>query len=167
MATALLDHVPSHPSAKIPSLVQIDVNDRLRRAMCHNARDRRYTDRRHNRRLAYPYPIHLTPVGIDDSTPQGETIIVVGKHLSECGLDFYHNQPLPYRRMIASLRQGETDWMGLLVDLTWCRFTRHGWYENGGRFIEMIRSPMEDLDRHPVVEDLNILGALPVYDETT
>ena len=29
-------------------------------------------------------------------------------------------------------------WFGFLIDLTWCRFTRQGWYESGGRFLESV-----------------------------
>jgi hypothetical protein len=25
-----------------------------------------------------------------------------------------------------------------MMDLTWCRFGRHGWYENGGRFLQIL-----------------------------
>jgi hypothetical protein len=32
--------------------------------------------------------------------------------------------------------------MGVLVDLKWCRFTRHGWYESGGRFLQIVPSPL-------------------------
>ena len=69
---------------------------------------------------------------------------MVGKHLSERGLGFYHPQPLPYRRMIVSLEGPRGDWFGFLIDLTWCRFTRQGWYESGGRFLESVASPMEE-----------------------
>ena len=35
-------------------------------------------------------------------------------------------------------------WFAFLIDLKWCRFTRHGWYESGGRFLESVASPMEE-----------------------
>jgi hypothetical protein len=90
--------------------------------------------------------IHLTPVGDDGCTPCGDSIVVVGKHLSERGLGFYHPQPLPYRRMIASLEAGNGQWTGFLIDLNWCRFTRQGWYESGGKFLEAVLSPIADDD---------------------
>ena len=34
-------------------------------------------------------------------------------------------------------------WIGLLLELTWCRFTRHGRYDNGGRFLAVVPSPLE------------------------
>ncbi|MDY0170563.1 MAG: hypothetical protein RBS80_28745 [Thermoguttaceae bacterium] len=103
-------------------------------------------ERRRDTRYPFPYLIHLTPVGEDGVTPEGETIVVVGKHLSERGLGFFHPKPLPHRRMIASLQAVGGQWMGFLIDLTWCRFTKKGWYESGGRFLDPVLSPMENSD---------------------
>jgi hypothetical protein len=98
------------------------------------------TERRRENRYAFPYLVQLTPVGEDGVTPQGEPVVVVGKHLSERGLGFYHPQPLPHRRMIAALEAGNGRWMRLLVDLSWCRFIKGGWYESGGRFLRTVDS---------------------------
>ena len=98
-------------------------------------------ERRRETRYPFPYLVHLSPVGKDGRTPVGETLVVVGKHLSERGLGFYHPKPLPYRRMIVSLEAANGQWMSFLIDLSWCRFTKQGWYESGGRFIEAIDTP--------------------------
>ena len=103
-------------------------------------------ERRRETRYPFPFLIHLTPVGEDGATPCGESLVVAGKDLSERGLGFYHPQPLPYRRMIASLEGPRGNWFGFLIDLTWCRFTRQGWYESGGRFLETVNSPLEAKD---------------------
>ena len=100
------------------------------------------TERRSNQRYPYPRLITLTPVAEDGITPDGQHIVVVGKHLSECGLDFYHEQPLPHRRMIASIETADGDWVAFLLNLTWCRFTKQGWYDNGGRFVRVVDSPL-------------------------
>jgi len=100
-------------------------------------------ERRRDNRYPFPCLIHLTPVGRDGFSPEGETVVVVGKHLSERGFGFFHPMPLPHRRMIASLECGQGRWMGFLIDLTWCRFTKSGWYESGGRFLETVTSPLE------------------------
>jgi hypothetical protein len=101
-----------------------------------------FMERRTETRYPFPYLVHITPVGPDGVTVQGETVVVVGKHLSEQGLGFYHPKPLPYRRVIASL-ESNGRWLGFLLDLKWCRFTRQGWYESGGRILESVTSPME------------------------
>jgi len=101
------------------------------------------TERRRDTRYPFPFLVYLTPVAEDDYTPVGEPVVVVGKQLSEHGLGFYHQYPLPFRRVIASLENGQGRWFGFLMDLTWCRFTSHGWYESGGKFLQAVLSPLE------------------------
>ena len=100
-------------------------------------------ERRRENRYPFPHLIHLTSVAEDGITPLGETTVVVGKHLSEQGFGFYHPEPIPYRRMIASLQMAGGSWLGFLIDLGWCRFTKHGWYESGGRFIQSVLPPVQ------------------------
>jgi hypothetical protein len=97
-------------------------------------------ERRRDSRYPFPFLVHLTPVARDGVTPEGETVVVVGKHLSEQGFGFYHQQPLPHRRMIAWLECGKGRF-GFLIDLNWCRFTKDGWYESGGRFLQTASAP--------------------------
>ena len=100
-------------------------------------------ERRGEQRFPFPHLLHLTPVSAEKVVQLEETVIVVGKHLSERGLGFYHQQPLPNRQMIVSIELGSGAWLGILIDLTWCRFTKHGWYESGGRFLRLVNSPIE------------------------
>jgi hypothetical protein len=103
-------------------------------------------ERRREQRFPYPYPIRLTPVTTDGTVPPAESIVVLGKHLNDHGLDFYFKEPLAYRRVIASFEQNGREVMHILMELTWCRFGRHGWYENGGRFLQVLPSaaPLPD-----------------------
>jgi len=103
--------------------------------------NRNLAERRRENRYPFPYLTHLTPID-ERGEPSGETIVVVGKHLSERGLGFYHPRPLPHRRMIVSMETPDGEWIGFLIDLSWCRFTKQGWYESGGRFLEAVDSPM-------------------------
>ena len=98
-------------------------------------------ERRSDQRFPFPYLVHLTPVDENDAPILGQTIVVVGKHVSERGLGFYHTKPLPYRRMIVSFDAGRGARISFLIDLTWCRFTKHGWYESGGRFLQSVHTP--------------------------
>lgn len=99
-------------------------------------------ERRAEQRFPYPYLVRLTPVSADGLTKLGDPITVAGKHLSERGLGFYHQQPLPYRRMMASLRGAAQDQLHFLIDVTWCRFTGEGWYDSGGRFLRTLPAPL-------------------------
>jgi len=102
-------------------------------------------ERRRETRYPFPFLIHLLPVHeADGETPSGEKMVVVGKHISQGGLGFYHPKPLPYRRAIVSLENGHGTWFGFLLDLRWCRFTRHGWYESGGKYLKVVTSPLEN-----------------------
>jgi len=100
-------------------------------------------ERRSDVRYPYTNLVHLAPVAADGRTPAGESIVVVGKDLSEHGISFYHPEVISHRRMIASLEMGNGCWLGVLVDLRWCRFTKAGWYESGGRFLDVVESPMK------------------------
>jgi hypothetical protein len=100
-------------------------------------------ERRTDSRYPFPYLANLTPVAADGITPQGETIVVVGKHLSERGFGFYHRAPIPHRRMIVSLEARDNHWVAFLIDLKWCRFTKGGWYESGGRLLQSVVPPVQ------------------------
>jgi hypothetical protein len=106
-------------------------------------------ERRREARYPYPYPIHLTPYGAGGRPDVDRTFVVIGKHLAPHGIDFYFSQPLADRRVVASLDCGHEGWIGLVVELTWCRFSRHGWYDNGGRFVAVVESPLFELDGRP------------------
>ena len=104
--------------------------------------DGRIIERRADQRYPYPHLLYLTPVAADGVTPDGESVVVVGKSVSEHGLGIFHPRPLAHRLVIASLETGENCFAGFLVDVTWCRFTRYGWYESGGRFLQVAPSPI-------------------------
>jgi hypothetical protein len=103
---------------------------------------RRPIERRRELRHPFPYPLHLTPFTADGQPDADRTFVVIGKHLAPHGIDFYSREPLAERRVIASLEDGRGGWLGLVVELTWCRFSRHGWYDNGGRFVAVVPSPL-------------------------
>lgn len=100
-------------------------------------------ERRSHQRYPFPYLVRLIRIGSDGSTPTTQSIVVVGKHISEAGLGFYHVQPLVDRRMIASFETSCGQRIAFLIDIHWCRFTKEGWYESGGRFLRTLPSPEE------------------------
>jgi hypothetical protein len=130
-----------HPESALQK--EEDVRQNVVRLMRELCPKQETLERRHESRFAFPYLIHVTPVAEDGITPQGESTVVVGKHISERGLGFYHPKPLPYRRMIVSL-EFNGHWLGFLIDLRWTRFTKQGWYESGGRLLQIAPSPIEN-----------------------
>jgi hypothetical protein len=103
----------------------------------------RSVERRVAQRFPYPHLLYLTPVADDGISPAGNSLVVVGKHLSERGLGFFYpQQSLPDRRVIASLEVEPSRWAGFLLEIVRYRFTQHGWYDSGGRFLQVVPSPI-------------------------
>ena len=99
-------------------------------------------ERRNETRYPFPYLVMLSPVEDDGLTPLVEPFSVVCKEISEGGLGFYYQEPMPYRYVVASLPAlVDRPAIHLLVDLTWCRIARKGWYENGGQFVREMEEP--------------------------
>jgi len=99
-------------------------------------------ERRHEQRYPYPRLISLAPMKPDGITPDGDALTVAGKHISEGGLGFFHQEPISHRLAIVSLEASDGRWLGFLLDIHRCRFTRHGWYESGGKFLRAVASPL-------------------------
>ena len=99
-------------------------------------------ERRAAERVAYPHAMSLTPVNPRTREPVGETRTVLGKHLSCDGFGFASFEPFHFRFAIVSLEVDEDRHVGILGEALWCKFSRHGWYETGGRFHEPVRSPL-------------------------
>ncbi len=117
---------------------QIRVSVQLARASYAPRHDGFRPERRHSSRDSFPYPVHLTPLSRDHRPDVTQTIIVIGRHLSEQGLDFYHHEPVPFRRAVVSLPTNGNEWVSLLFELFWTRYNCHGWYDNGGRFLAVV-----------------------------
>lgn len=120
-----------------------NIRDVVRRALVHaGAGPGTMPEQRKEKRMLFPYPVLMTPVDRDGVTPIGKSFSVLGKHIADRGFDFYSHEPVPYRRMIASFETAPGQVMALLMDVSWCRFGAHGWYENGGRFLEQTTPPV-------------------------
>jgi len=124
-----------------PSVSDERVREQVWSLLAGGHQGRLVLERRAVQRFPYPHLVLLTPVGPDGRTPRSESIVVVGKHLSERGLGFFHPKPVPYRKIIASLRSPQGAVAHFLMEITWCRFTEQGWYEGGGRFLRPVPDP--------------------------
>lgn len=124
--------------------VQQEIRSHVRRAIAETQFTYSGQERRRNPRVPFPYPVYLTPLDSDGNAEPEKSFTVLGRHLSDCGLDFYHSQPVTSRKLIASLDSNGERAIGFVMELTWCRFGRHGWYENGGRFVSVAQPPFCD-----------------------
>ena len=80
----------------------------------------------------------MTPVDANGKETGETPFTVIGRHLSEQGLDFYSKDAVPHRYLVASIPVGEAQAIEIVLDLNWCRFGQHGWYENGGKFTQVV-----------------------------
>ncbi len=102
-----------------------------------------YGQQRREERFPYPRLVHIMPLDSDGRPlAQGERT-GVGKHISTRGLGFYHLGPLHERLAIVTVECTQQPWKRFLMQLRWCRFVGHNWYESGGRFLRLLP---EDLD---------------------
>lgn len=101
-------------------------------------------ERRLDDRMAIPVLFRLTPLDANRHPIESQAAIVVGKNMSRRGMSFFHERPTPYRRAIIEIAQPGFGSFAAEIDLNWCRFTRPGWYESGGR---LIRLALQKTDR--------------------
>lgn len=95
-------------------------------------------DRRGDDRIAIPVLFRLTPLDAHHQPIRYLSSIVVGKNISRRGVSFFHETPIPHRRALIELAHPEFGRFAAEVDLNWCRFTRPGWYESGGRLVRSL-----------------------------
>lgn len=95
-------------------------------------------ERRHDERIPIPVLFRLVPLDSNRQPLEDQSVTIVGKNISRRGLSFYHEQPLPYRRARVELAHPAGAEFAAEIDITWCRFTRPGWYESGGRLIRAV-----------------------------
>ncbi len=115
-------------------------------------------ERRHEDRVAVPLLLRLTPLNRDREPVHDDAITVVGKDISRRGLSFFHEHPLTYRRAIIALVHPEFGRFAAEIDVNWCRFTKPGWYESGGR---LVRSVNPEVRPAVVLPDTAIWAQLP------
>ena len=92
-------------------------------------------ERRAAQRYVYPHLISVSPWK-RGAAAEGEKIAACVKDLSTAGIGFFHSVLLPHRLVVVELESRHYGRLSLVTSLLWCRYTRHGWYESGGWFVE-------------------------------
>ena len=77
------------------------------------------------------------------SSVDGEPVCTSGllRDISLGGCSFLHSDPLPSARVALTFGLENERTVTLMLRLTWCRFTQHGVYQSGGRFLKTIDLP--------------------------
>ena len=91
------------------------------------------TDRRLSPRV--PFQQRICLIGLDEHhCPDSGACLVDGRDISAEGISFKHHDALPNRFVALSFQTGK----GIetaFVKLSWCLFSREGFYTSGGRFV--------------------------------
>jgi hypothetical protein len=100
--------------------------------------------RRRWHRVPYDRPILITPLDDETNEPNGPSQLVPGRDISLGGVSFAHREPLASRKVACTFEPSSPTSESVIVRLTWCRFTKEGWYQSGGQFVQSIsRNPSQ------------------------
>jgi hypothetical protein len=122
-------------------------------------------ERRRDERYSIPVLFRLTPLEIGGRSLAHEAAIVIGKNISRRGLCFFHEHPISHRRATIELVQPGLGEFAAEIDVTWCRFTKPGWYESGGRLVRSANKTSGSDSENQHVEMSQFSGFFPA--ETT
>jgi hypothetical protein len=95
-------------------------------------------------RMRYDRPAVLTPLDEKRGGLLDSHKIISGRDISPSGFSFTHLDPLPCRRAIITFafEKESQPWDAVILRLSWCRFTRAGIYQSGGKFVSLTNSPL-------------------------
>ena len=104
-------------------------------------------------RMRYDRPAVLTPLDEKRGGLLDGHKIISGRDISPSGFSFTHLDPLPCRRAIITFafEKESQPWDAVILRLSWCRFTRAGIYQSGGKFVSLTNSP---LPANQILEEL-------------
>jgi hypothetical protein len=96
-------------------------------------------ERRAFARIPLPLLLRITPLDETGQRLDHAAMTVVGKDISPRGLSFFHDRPMPHRRVEVTFDHPELGRFTMQVDVGWCQFTGSGWYVSGGRMLRTAR----------------------------
>lgn len=102
-------------------------------------------ERRRYARIPLPLLLQVTPLDQTGQRLEQAAVTVVGKDISPRGISFFHDRPMPYRRVEVTFDHPDLGRFSMEVDVGWCQFTGSGWYVSGGRLLRAVssRSPSD------------------------
>lgn len=101
-------------------------------------------EKRVQRRYPFRKPITVTPVNNHSGRPDRlKSFTAFGIDISSCGICFLARQLVPARKAVLSAEGPNHETVTLLFEPRWVRFTRGGWYQTGGRLVEVLPDEKE------------------------
>jgi len=117
-------------------------------------------EKRAHRRFPFRRPIGVTPINNGTGRPDRlKSFSAFGIDISTSGICFLGRQLVPARKAMLSLEGPDGNTVYILFEPRWVRFTRGGWYQTGGRLLEVL-PPDREAPPH-----LRLLEAPPDIDE--
>lgn len=98
-------------------------------------------ERRRWHRVAFDGVLGVTALDEREATPNGPMQTVRGRDISLSGVAFTHAQPIPNRIVAVTFWDESGQAESIVTELNWCRFTRSGNYQSGGKFLRVIELP--------------------------
>ncbi len=96
-------------------------------------------ERRASIRHPYPFLVRAIPADRHGNRLAEAPLTVIGKHVSFEGFGFFHTTPIAHRHVVVEFATGpQSPPIRLLMNLIWCRFLREGWYDSGGKFVQVV-----------------------------
>jgi hypothetical protein len=144
-----LEQGPQHKGQRLPRLQAISriVNQVV--ASWHSPLA--LAEQRGWQRIRYDRPAILTLLDDRGHWSLGIHKVVSGRDISPSGFSFTHLDPLACRRVIVTFAFEPEETEAIELKLTWCRFTRAGIYQSGGKFVNPTPSP---LPRELILDEL-------------
>ncbi|MFO0913964.1 MAG: hypothetical protein U0795_13480 [Pirellulales bacterium] len=133
-----VDGAAGPPVFATVSRANADIQAVVRQCRSAAQTNRRGAERRQSLRAPFPQVIQLIPIDRKDLTAADSVSLGIGRHISPCGLDFYHQDPLPSRRVVVVLDDPAGQPQFIVLDVSWSRFLKQGCYLSGGRFQEVV-----------------------------
>ena len=110
------------------------------------------TEKRTHRRYAFRRPLTITPVDASSGRPdKTKSFAAFGFDISSAGISFLARQLVPAQRAVVTCEGPNDQPTNLLFEPRWVRFTRGGWYQTGGRLLEVLS------DQTPHAPNLRLL----------
>ncbi len=104
-------------------------------------------EKRVHRRFPYRKPISVTPINNTTGRPDSARCFpAFGIDISSNGICLLARQLVPARNAVLSLEGPGQKAVSILFEPRWVRFTRGGWYQTGGKLLEVLQ---EDVAPYP------------------
>lgn len=118
-------------------------------------------EKRVHRRFPYRKPISVTPINNATGRPDSARCFpAFGIDISSTGICLLARQLVPARNAVLSLEGPGQKSVSLLFEPRWVRFTRGGWYQTGGKLLEVLQEDVAPFPAFRLLEPPPELEAL-------